>query len=223
MQIDPLITSEESNELFNSILHIISAVLAIAGMIVLIVFSAILGNNLKVVTFSVYGASLILTFVFSSILHMFLAFRSYHRVFGILDHDAIYVLIAGTYTPFSLVVVGGTAGLVMFLIIWALAALNIVLKSVFFARMGKTFSMVGYIVMGWISVTMVYFIYLKLGLIAILMMLLGGILYTAGSIVFATEKPKLFKNFGSHELWHLMVSLGSLCFYFIMLFYVLPF
>ena len=220
--LDPLITSEGSNELFNAIFHTVSGALAIAGMIVLIVLSAIHKNWMGVITFSIYGTTLILSFIFSSLLHFFLAFGKYIKALGVLDHDAIYVLIAGTYTPISLVVIKGALGWTTFGVVWGLAVLGIVLKSVFFGKMNKYLSMLGYLIMGWLSVVLIYAVYTKLGLSALLWMIAGGVFYTLGGVIFLSEKPKIL-GFGNHELWHVLVTLGSFCFFMVMLLYVVPY
>jgi len=130
--------------------------LAVAGTVVLIVLSAMQQKWIHLVSFSIYGATMIFVFLFSSILHSFMIFGKYFKVFGILDHSAIYLLIAGTYTPFCLALIGGALGWTIFGIIWGLAIVNLVLKAVFFENMDKAFSMAGYLVMGWISILMAY-------------------------------------------------------------------
>jgi len=222
-RVDPLVSSENSNEGFNAISHILAAVLGLAGLVLLVVFSAIQQKWLHLVSFSIYGTTVVVSMTLSGLLHFFLWFRKYYRIFAILDHSAIYLLIAGTYTPFCLVVVGGWVGWTVFGIIWGLAILNIVLKSVFFSTMPLWVSMVGYLSMGWLSLAMVYSVYIRLGLSAILLLLLGGFFYTVGAVIFIREKPNPFPGkFGNHEIWHIMVMLGNLTFLLMMFIYVLP-
>ncbi len=223
-KLDPMVTSENSNEGFNAISHIVAAALGLAGLVFLIVFSAIQGKWLHLVSFAIYGTTVVVSMTFSGLLHFFLWFRKYFKVFAILDHTAIYFLIAGTYTPFCLVVVGGWVGWTVFVIIWSLAILNVVLKSVFFSTMPLWLSMAGYLSMGWLSLALVYSVYIRLGLSAILLLLLGGAFYTVGAVIFIREKPNPFPGkFGNHELWHILVMLGNLTFLMMMFFYVLPY
>lgn len=223
-KMDKMISSEESNEYVNSITHLVGAVLSIAGLVVLIVFSALQHKWVHLISFSIYGFTVFLSMLASSLLHFFLLFNKYHRVFGILDHSAIYLLIAGTYTPFCLAVVGGVLGWTVFGIIWGLAILNIVIKSVFFNKIPKSISTVGYIAMGWLSIVLVYSVYVRLGLLSIILMILGGLFYTIGAGIFFAGKPNPKPPyFGNHEIWHIMVLLGNITFFAVMVFFVLPY
>ena len=105
--LDPLISAPDSNEYFNSISHLIGAILSISALTVLVSLAAIADKPIHVVGFAIYGVSLFLSFLFSCLLHFFLLFGKYLRIFGILDHNAIYILIAGTYTPFCLTIFSG--------------------------------------------------------------------------------------------------------------------
>jgi len=223
-KLDPMISSKDANEAFNAISHAIAAVIGLTGMILLIIFSALQKKWLHVFSFSLYGFSVFLSMTMSSILHFFIWFKRYFKVFGILDHSAIYLLIAGTYTPFCLVVVKGTLGWSIFGIIWALAVVNIVLKAVFFSKMPLWLSMAGYLAMGWLSLLLVYRVYLLLGIKVVLLMIAGGLFYTIGAMIFIKEKPNLFPGrFGNHELWHVLVMLGNISFMISMFLYVLPY
>jgi hemolysin III len=217
-----MITSEDSNEIFNSASHIIGALLAIAGLVILITFSAIQGSPIKVVSFSIYGSTLIASFLFSSLLHSFLIFKRYKKTLAILDHAAIYLLIAGTYTPFCLVGLGGALGWTTFGIIWGLAIISIALKTIFFDRLSNIFSIISYLLMGWLCLMMIYPLYIRFGLTAILLMGAAGFCFTFGFIIFLKKKPNPFPPiFGSHEIWHVFVLLGNIIFFFVMLIYLL--
>ena len=223
-KLDPMISGDNSNEGFNAISHLLAALLALAGLVLLIVFSAIERKWMHLVSFSIYGFSVFVSMTLSSILHFFLWFKRYFKIFGILDHSAIYLLIAGTYTPFCLVVVKGGLGWSIFGVIWGLAILNIVLKAVFFSRMPLWLSMGGYLLMGWLSLSMVYSVYIRLGIWSILLMLMGGLFYTIGAVIFITEKPNPFPGkIAHHELWHILVMLGNTTFLLMMFLYVLPY
>jgi len=158
-QMDPMISSPDSNEYFNSISHLIGAILSLAGLIVLVVFSARDDKWIHLISFSIYGTTLFLSFLASCLLHFNLLFNKYSRVLGILDHNAIYLLIAGTYTPLCLVVLKGTIGWTLFGIIWSFAAFCITIKSIFFKTLPKSLSMASYKMMGWVLIIFIYFVF----------------------------------------------------------------
>lgn len=222
-QLDPMISSPDSNEYVSAISHLVGAVASIAALAVLVSFAALQQKWLHTIGFSIYGVSLLLSLAASCLLHFFLLFGIYKRVFGILDHCAIYVLIAGTYTPLCLSVVGGTQGWILLGVVWALAITFIVLKAVFFARIPPLWSNLSYLAMGWLSLLVVYPIYVRLGTAAVALMALGGLLYTIGAVIFArgTPNPKP-PYFGNHDIWHLAVLGGNTTFFVLMLLFVLP-
>ncbi len=222
--LDPLISSPDSNEYFNAISHLIGAILSISALAVLVTLAAMAGKPAHVIGFAIYGASLFLSLLFSCLLHFFLLFGKYLRVFGILDHNAIYILIAGTYTPFCLTIFNGATGWVLFGIIWSLAILFITLKSIFFARISVLMSNISFLLMGWIIVFLIHPIYTQLGLEAISLLIAGGLCYTVGAIMFGYGKPNPFPPyFGNHEIWHTCVMAGNVFMFFVMLLYVLPY
>jgi len=222
--LDPLISSPDSNEYFNSISHLIGAILSISALVVLVALAAIDHKPAHVVGFAIYGASLFLSMLFSSLLHFFLLFGKYLRVFGILDHNAIYLLIAGTYTPFCLTIFNGATGWVLFGVIWSLAVFFITLKSIFFARISVLASNISFLLMGWIIVFLIGPIYSQLGMEAITLLIAGGLFYTIGAVIFAKGKPNPFPpHFGNHEIWHICVLAGNVVMFLVMLFYVLPY
>jgi len=220
-KMDPLISSFNSNEYFNSICHLIGAILSLAGLIVLIVFSAMSHRWIHLVSFSIYGTTLFLSFLASCLLHFNLLFDRYSRVLGILDHCAIYLLIAGTYTPFCLAILDGATGWSLFGIIWGIAVFLITIKAIFFSQLSILFSNLSYMVMGWLVVFFIYPIYLKLGVQATILMVTGGLFYSLGALVFTKDWPDPWPPFfGNHEIWHLCVLFGNATFFFVMLFYV---
>ena len=221
---DPMISSPDTNEYVNALTHLVGAILSLSAVAVLVTLAAIAGKWLHLIGFAVYGTTLFLSFLASTMLHFFLLFGRYKRVFGILDHCAIYLLIAGTYTPFCLTLFAGATGWVLFGVIWSLAIFWIVLKSVFFVRMPTMLSNLSYLSMGWLVVFFFSPIASYLGIGAVLLMLLGGLCYSVGVLVFASGRPNPFPPyFGTHEIWHLAVLAGSAAFFFVMLWYVLPF
>ena len=219
-----MISSPDSNEYFNSISHLVGAILSISALAVLVSLAAVAGKPAHVVGFAIYGVSLFLSFLFSVLLHFFLLFNKYLRVFGILDHNAIYILIAGTYTPFCLAVLSGATGWVLFGIIWSLAVFFITLKSVFFAKIPIWMSNASFLLMGWIIVFLIGPIYRELGTGALSLLVAGGLCYTVGALIFARGKPNPFPPyFGNHEIWHVCVLAGNTFMFLVMLWYVLPY
>jgi hemolysin III len=222
--LDPHISSLDSNEYFNSISHLIGAILSISALAVLVTLAAIHNKPAHVIGFAIYGTSLFLSLLFSCLLHFFLLFGKYLRVFGILDHNAIYLLIAGTYTPFCLTIFSGATGWVLFGIIWSLAVFFITLKSIFFSKISVLMSNISYLLMGWVIVFLIGPIYTQLGSRAIALLIAGGLFYTVGALIFAYGKPNPFPPyFGNHEIWHLCVLAGNTAMFLVMLFYVMPY
>jgi hemolysin III len=222
--LDPHISSTDSNEYFNAISHLVGAILSISALVVLVTLAAVNNKPAHVIGFAIYGASLFLSLLFSCLLHFFLLFGKYMRVFGILDHNAIYLLIAGTYTPFCLTILSGATGWVLFGGIWSLAVLFITLKSVFFARISILMSNISFLFMGWIIVFLIGPIYTQLGIKAVSLLVAGGLFYTIGALIFAKGKPNPFPPyFGNHEIWHGCVLAGNSIMFLVMLFYVLPY
>jgi hemolysin III len=213
--LDPLISSPDSNEYFNAISHLIGAILSISALAVLVTLAAIQHKPAHVIGFAIYGTSLFLSFLFSCLLHFFLLFNKYLRVFGILDHNAIYLLIAGTYTPFCLTIFSGASGWLLFGVIWSLAIFFITLKSIFFAKIPVWMSNVTFLLMGWIIAFLIVPISRQLGSGAMSLLIAGGLFYTVGALIFAWGKPNPFPPyFGNHEIWHLCVLAGNtLCFW----------
>lgn len=222
--LDPHISSTDSNEYFNAISHLIGAILSISALAALVTLAAINHKPAHVIGFAIYGTSLFLSLLFSSLLHFFLLFKKYLRVFGILDHNAIYLLIAGTYTPFCLTIFSGATGWVLFGIIWSLAVLFITLKSIFFTKISVRMSNISFLLMGWLIVFFIGPIHTQLGMGAISLLIAGGLFYTVGALIFASGKPNPFPPyFGNHEIWHVCVLAGNTTMFLVMLFYVLPY
>lgn len=221
---DRMISAPDSNEIVNALSALIGAILSISALAVLVSLAAIEGKAAHVVGFAVYGATLFLMFLFSTLLHFFLLFGRYRRVLGILDHCAIYLLIAGTYTPFCLTLLSGAAGWTLFGIVWSLAVFWIVVKAVFFTRLTDVVTNISYLSMGWLVLIFLGPLYTRLGLEALLLIIAGGIVYTIGAVSFQLGKPNPFPPyFGNHEIWHIAVIVASTLFFCVMLLYVLPY
>jgi hemolysin III len=200
-------------ERFNSISHLVGAALAIAGTAVLVTLAAGEGDPWKIVSFSVYGAMLIALYVFSTLYHS-LRGRA-KEVLRKIDHCAIYLLIAGTYTPFALVTLRGAWGWSLLAGVWSLAVLGI-LQEIWIAKGTRVFSLVIYVVMGWLALAAVSPLWLALKPAGFAWLLAGGALYTAGIAFYATDH----KLRHGHGVWHLFVIGGSACHFFTVLLHV---
>ncbi|MBS1223985.1 MAG: channel protein, hemolysin family [Proteobacteria bacterium] len=200
-------------ERFNSISHLIGAVAALAGLVVVVVVAAQQGDPWKIVSFSVYGTTLFFLYVASTLYHS-LRGRA-KRIFRKLDHYSIYFLIAGTYTPFTLVTLRGAWGWTIFGVIWGLAAVGIALESL--PQQGnRVLSLVVYILMGWLVLVALKPLLEALPWAGFVWLLLGGIFYTSGVAFYLfDEKIRYF-----HGIWHLFVLAGSVSHYVTILFYV---
>ncbi len=200
-------------ERINSISHLIGAMAALAGLVLLVVPAARQGDPWKIVSFSIYGVTLVLLYTFSTLYHSLQGKAK--RVFRKLDHCSIYLLIAGTYTPFALVTLRGGWGWAIFGVIWGLAILGIVLESL--PQKGhRVSSVVIYLFSGWLALVVLKPLLLVLTLTGFVWLLLGGIFYTFGVVFYSLdERVRLF-----HGIWHLFVLAGSLSHYFTIFFYV---
>jgi hemolysin III len=200
-------------ERFNSISHLVGAVLALIGVAVLMTVAGMQGGALRSVSFSVYGATLFLLYLFSTLYHS-LRGRA-KQVFKVLDHVAIYLLIAGTYTPFSLLVLKGTTGWWMFGAIWALAAIGILIDSIPHRRR-RILPMIIYLTMGWLIVFALEPLVATLPPAGVRGLVAGGLFYTFGVIFYALDGRFSW----SHGVWHLFVLAGSLSHYLTILIFL---
>ena len=200
--------------LANAITHGIGALLAIAGAVYLIV-SSMRGTAWQVVSCSVFAATLVLVYVCSTLYHSLVRTRARH-VFHILDHSSIYLLIAGTYTPFCLVSLRGPLGWTLFCVEWSLAVSGVVFKSFAVDRFEVASALV-YLAQGWFIVVAVGPLVHTLGWHGLAWLGAGGLAYTLGIVFFALDRLRYF-----HALWHLFVLAGSIAHYFGILFYVVP-
>ncbi len=201
-------------EIFNSISHGVGVLLSVAALVLLIVFAAISGNGYSLAAGLVYGISLILLYSMSMVYHIVQNEKG-KSVMRIFDHCSIFVLIAGTYTPYLLVALDKTLGWVMFGIIWGMAVLGIILNSINLEKF-KVFSLICYIVMGWAIIFTIKPIIQNIPFMGVLLLLLGGIIYTVGIIFYIMKKYRYM-----HSVWHLFVLLGSVCHYLSILLYVI--
>ncbi|SDX65231.1 PAQR family membrane homeostasis protein TrhA [Thiocapsa roseopersicina] len=200
-------------ERFNSISHLVGAALALIGVAVLVTVAGIQGGAVRIVSFSVYGATLFLLYLFSTLYHS-LRGRA-KRVFKILDHAAIYLLIAGTYTPFSLLVLKGQTGWWMFGAIWTLAGIGILIDSIPH-RGRRILPMIIYLTMGWLIVFALEPLLATLPPAGVRGLLAGGLFYTFGVVFYALDSRFSW----SHGVWHLFVLAGSISHYLTILFFL---
>ncbi len=202
-------------EIANSITHGIGAGVSVAALTMLVVFASQQGDAWKIVSFSIYGSALVILYLASTFYHGFQSPRV-KRFFRILDHCAIFLLIAGTYTPFTLVTLRGAWGWSIFGAVWGLAALGILSNTIFPHRFEK--ATVGlYLAMGWIVVFAFKPTMAALDSHGLAWMVVGGLSYTLGVVFYAWEKLPY-----SHTIWHLFVLAGSVCHFFAILLHVLP-
>jgi hemolysin III len=199
-------------EIANGITHGLGAVLSLAALVAMLV-ALLHASSLEVLACSVYGVSLIVLYLCSTLYHALSRTRAMH-VFRVLDHSSIYLLIAGTYTPFTLITLHGVWGWSLFAIIWSLAAAGIVFKCYFTGRL-HVLSTVVYLLMGWLAVIAIRPLWQALSWQGFAWVMAGGLFYTVG-VVFFTSKWKY-----SHAIWHLFVLAGSGCHFYAVYRYVL--
>ncbi|MHB1566809.1 MAG: PAQR family membrane homeostasis protein TrhA [Acidiferrobacter sp.] len=199
-------------ERFNSWSHIVGAALAATGGVVLIVLTALRGDAWRVVAVSIYSVVLVLLYTISSLYHG-LTGRA-RRVFQRLDYVAIYLLIAGTYTPFTLGPLRGHWGWTLFGVLWTLAVVGIVQE--FIPQKTRTLSLILYVVMGWLIVVALNPLVRTVAPGGIALLVLGGLLYSVGIIFFVFDEKWRY----GHEIWHVFVLAGSVAQYAAVLFYV---
>lgn len=194
-------------EWLNWISHGLGALCSIAGMVVLIVLASLEADPWKIVSFSIYGASMTLLFLASTLYH---SARQPHlrRIFKMLDHCAIFLLIAGTYTPFLLVNMRDGAGWLLFGIVWGLAAAGITLKLVFGHRF-KALQIVIYLLMGWLIVFASTELAASVNSLGLWLVVAGGITYTLGVVFYLIKQIPY-----NHAIWHLFVVGGGACHFF---------
>ncbi|MBI3776732.1 MAG: hemolysin III family protein [Gammaproteobacteria bacterium] len=202
----------DRHEAFNSISHLVGAVAALIGAAVLIVFAGIDGDTRRIVSFSIYGATLFLLYLMSTLYHG--TQGRTRRVFKIFDHQAIYLLIAGTYTPFALATLRDATGWWLFGAIWTLALLGMVLDALP-RKSPRVLAMVIYLVMGWMCVLVINPLIAKLSVAGFYWLLAGGVFYTVGVVFYALGQRIVW----AHGVWHVFVLAGSACHYVAILFY----
>lgn len=205
----------KGEEIANAITHGIGTLLAIAALVVLVVFAAQHGDKWYVVSYTIYGTSMLILYLESTLYHSVTG-KKVKKIFRVFDHCCIYLLIAGTYTPFTLTILRGPIGWSMFCIIWILAIVGIIMK-VFWIGKHEGISTAVYVFMGWIIVFAIKKLLLLIPGTGIVLLVTGGIVYTVGAGLFMLDKIPY-----NHAIWHLFVIGGSACHFFCILFYLMP-
>ena len=202
-------------EKINIISHATGFILSIVAFVLLVMRASLHGDVWQIVSFSIFGASLIILYGASTLYHSAKNPLLRNKL-NIIDHASIYVLIAGTYTPFTLVTLKGTIGWVIFGISWGLALTGIILK-LFFTGKYDLISTIMYVFMGWVIVFAIKPLIHHLPFEGLLWLFAGGISYTIGAILYSIKKIKF-----NHAIFHILVLMGSFCHFVSVFFYVLP-
>jgi hemolysin III len=201
-------------EVFNSVSHGVAALLAVLGLVLVIVFAVIYGDAWVVTGVSIYGATLFLLFLMSTLYHS-INVKSAKKIFRKLDHSAIFLLIAGTYTPFCLVTLRGAWGWTIFGLVWGSAIIGVILNSINVKKYAK-FSIICYVASGWSVIIAIYPLINSLHPVGLALLASGGVAYTFGITFYKLKKKYM------HGVWHLFVLSGSVLQYFAVLLYVVP-
>ncbi len=201
-------------ERFNTITHFVGSIAALIGLVVLIITASRQGDVLPIVSVTIYGSTLTLLYISSTLYHSLRGKAK--NVFQKIDYLAIYLLIAGTYTPFTLITLGETWGWVVFCLVWGLAILGIILELLL-QKSNRLIPLIIYLTMGWIIIIAIKPLVKALGMVGFGWLLLGGLAYTFGVIFYVyDEKVRHF-----HGIWHLFVLAGSTIQYFTVYYYIL--
>ncbi len=208
----PLYTGGE--EIFNSVSHGIGVLLSIAALVLLIVFAVIRSNGYGLASAIVYGISLIIMYSMSMVYHIVQNEKA-KSVLRIFDHCSIFILISGTYTPYLLLCMENAKRWTFFGVIWGITILGIILNAVNLEKFRKI-SLTLYILMGWAIVFSIRDIIINVELPGVVLLIAGGVVYTAGVIFYVLKKYRYM-----HSVWHLFVLGGSICHYFSILLYVI--
>lgn len=203
-------------EVANALTHGFGLFLSLIGLIILVYLAGIYGDIWHILSSVVYGLSLVILYGASTFYHGASSPELKKRL-QLIDHCCIYLLIAGTYTPFTLVALHGAFGTTLFVIVWAFAILGIAFK-IFFHHKFRAASVISYLVMGWIGIVAVEPLFRILGLAPLILVLAGGIIYSLGTVFYGWKSLK-----HHHAVWHLFVLVGSICHFLAISIYVVPY
>lgn len=213
----PLYTRGE--EIFNMVSHIVGGAVGVISLVLCVIVAAIKGNIYGIVSGAIFGTSMILLYCMSSIYHGLKKELMAKKVFQIIDHCTIFILIAGTYTPFTLCTIRGinvALGWTVFGIIWAAAALGVTLNAIDLKKY-KTFSMICYLAMGWCVIMIAKPMAIALGRTGTVLLVAGGVAYTLGAVLYSVGIKKKYY----HSVFHIFCVLGSLLHFLCILLYVI--
>ena len=213
----PVYTKGE--EIFNMTSHIVGGALGIVALVLCIIFAAVHHNPYGVVSSAIFGVTMIVLYTMSSIYHGLSPNLKAKKVFQVLDHCSIFLLIAGSYTPFALCTlreVDTATGWWIFGIIWGMATIGIILNAIDLKRY-KIFSMICYLAMGWCIIFRINWVFEKLGMAGFILLLGGGIIYTIGAVLYGVGKKKKYM----HSVFHLCIFAASLLHFLCILLYVI--
>lgn len=216
MSLSPSNKYSLGEEIAHGLTHGVGIVLAIAGLCVLVTFSALYGSAVHVVASSIFGASMIVLYTASTLYHS-LPMPETKRIMRVVDHASIYLLIAGTYTPFTLVTLEGAWGWSLFGVVWGLAIAGIIFKLFFTGRFDRL-SVAIYVAMGWCGLVAIKPMMAALPTLGLWLLVAGGLAYTGGVIFYLLERRMRYH----HAIWHLFVMAGTTLHYFVVLFFVIP-
>lgn len=208
----------KGEEIFNMVTHIVGGTMGIVAIVLCIVKAAINSNPYGVVSSAIFGTTMIILYTMSSIYHGLSPNLKAKKVFQILDHCSIFLLIAGTYTPFALCTLrenNVATGWIIFGVIWAMAALGITLNAIDLKKY-KVFSMICYLAMGWCIIIKINLLPTLLGIGGFILLLAGGIVYTIGAILYGVGKKHKY----IHSIFHISIFIGSLLHFLCILLYV---
>lgn len=204
----------KGEEIANAITHGIGAILAIAAAALLVVFASLTGDAFKIVSYSIFGFSLIMMYLGSTLYHS-ISNKKAKTVFRVIDHSAIYILIAGTYTPFILVKLrDNVVAIIILIVLWVLTIVGIVFKSIWLNKFEKLSTII-YLLMGWAIIFIFGDVVKLIPRLCLVMLALGGLSYTFGCIFFIKDKWPY-----NHAIWHIFVLAGSILHFFAVILYL---
>jgi hemolysin III len=212
--VEALNTYRKKEEIVNVISHGIGAILSIPAFILLILKALEMNSNISLFSYIVYGISLMILY-FSSTMYHAIQKPRIRNVLNIWDHISIYLLIAGTYTPFALIGLPGVWGYSILSIVWAFGIIGIIIKVFFFGKY-NTLSAIAYVIMGWIAVVAINQLFANIGTAGTLWLFGGGIAYTIGAVIFLFDNKIPY----NHAIFHVLVLIGSLCHFISVYFYL---
>ena len=201
----------KGEEITNAILHGIGLGLAIAALVILLVLGNRHGNVWHIVAYSIYGSTLIMLYLASTLYHSFPEGKG-KNILRIIDHSSIFLLIAGTYTPLTLILLRGNWGWTLFVLVWGIALIGILLKIICLNKL-KYVSTLLYLVMGWLVMLVIKPLLAVINKPSLIFLIIGGLLYTSGIFFYSSKKIKY-----NHAIWHLFVLGGSICHFFTVLY-----